>query len=238
MTLKRYSFIILIFILLINISGICYGNAAEPPSILIIVPNAPDDLEIGIGTDNTYVKAKKIDKLVEKHYIFYSREMEKASNNTINVKTNTDSYELDFENPSRIYQNIYTLNLKSKTLLSGKSTLRSITLVSLRIIFTLIIEGIVFYLFGFRDKRSWKIFVLINLLTQGALNIWINGLFPMQSYLFIGLIAREILIVVVESITIVSRVKEHSKIRRFLFVVLANFLSLVLGGYILTVLPY
>ena len=238
MTLKRRLYIILIFILLINISGICYGNSAEPPSILIIVPNAPGDLEISIGTDNTYTKAKEIDKLVEKHYIFYSREMEGASNNTINVKTNGDSYELDFENPASRYQNIYTLNLKSKTLSLGKSTLRSIVLVSLRIIITLIIEGIVFYLFGFRDRRSWKIFILINLLTQGALNIWINGLFPMQSYLFIGLIALEILIVIVESITLVSRVQEHNKIRRFLFVLSANFLSLVVGGYILTVLPY
>jgi hypothetical protein len=32
--------------------------------------------------------------------------------------------------------------------------------------------------------------------------------------------------------------KEHKKLRRFLFVITANFISLVAGGYILTVLPF
>ena len=238
MFLKRCLYVALVFILLMNIPSIGYGNAAEPPSILIIVPNAPDDLEISIGTDHTYTKAREIDKLIEKYYVFYSREIEKASNYTIKVKTNTISYEIDFENPLNKYQNIYTLNLESKTLSLGKSTLRSIILVSMRIILTLIIEGIIFYLFGFRDKGSWKIFLIINIITQGALNIWINGLFPMQTYLFIGLIAIEILILIVEGIAIITGIKEHKKIRKMLFVLSANFLSLVVGGYFLTILPF
>ena len=115
---------------------------------------------------------------------------------------------------------------------------RSITLVSMRIIITLLIEGMVFWLFGFRDRRSWRIFLIINIITQGALNIWINGLFPIQSYLFIGLIALEILILIVEGIVIISGIKEYKKLRKFLFVVSANFLSLVAGGYLLTILPF
>ena len=93
-------------------------------------------------------------------------------------------------------------------------------------------------LFRSREKRSWQIFLIINLITQGALNIWINGLFPMQSYLFIGLLFLEILILIVESIVVLSSIKEYRKGRKFLFVITANFLSLVAGGYILTILPF
>lgn len=235
---RRLSIILILFILLMNITGVSYGNAAEPPSIMIIVPNAPEGLEISIGEDHTYTKAKVIDKLLEKYYIFYSREIDEASDYTLDVKTKDLSYEVEFEKPLHTYQNIYTLNLESKTLIPGKLMSRSITLVSMRIIITLLIEGMVFWLFGFRDRRSWRIFLIINIITQGALNIWINGLFPIQSYLFIGLIALEILILIVEGIVIISGIKEYKKLRKFLFVVSANFLSLVVGGYLLTILPF
>lgn len=235
---RHVSVILLIIILLMNISNISHGNAAEPPSIMIIVPNPPDDLEISIGQGSTYTRAKEVDKVIEKYYIFYSREIERASDATISIKIKDLSFDIALEEPTTRYQNIYTLNMDSRSLSPGKSSSRSIILVSMRLIITLIIEGIVFFLFGFREKRSWIIFILINLITQGALNIWINGLFPIQAYLLIGLIFLEILILIVESIVILSRLKEHKKARRLLFVLSANLLSLVVGGYILTVLPF
>lgn len=238
MHLKRCLFVILItFVMLMGITKASYGNSAEPPSIMIIVPNAPKDLEIGIGKDNPFTKGKEIDKVLEKYYVFYYREIKEASKCTLNVKTDNLTYEISFNKPINRYQNIYTLNLGSQTLTPGKSISRSITLVSLRVILTLIIEGVVFYLFGFRERRSWLIFLIINLITQGALNIWINGLFPIETYLFFGLIAIEILIVIVEAIVISSIIKEHRK-SKLLFVISANFLSLVAGGYILAVLPF
>ena len=239
MSRKRRFFVIFILLILsLNIANTSYGNAAEPPSIMIIVANAPDDLEISIGKNDSYTDAKVIDKVFEKYYYFYYRDTKESSSYALNIKTNNLEYEVDFEKPIYSYQNIYTLNLDSQTLSPGKSMSRSITLVSMRIVTTLIIEGIVFWLFGFREKRSWKIFLIINLITQGALNIWINGLFPMQSYLFIGLLFLEILILIVESIVVLSSIKEYRKGRKFLFVITSNLLSLVAGGYILTILPF
>lgn len=235
---KSLSIILLLLVLLMNIGIISYGNAAEPPSIMIIVSNPPEDLKVSIGEDHNYSEAKVIDKVIEKYYIYYSRETENITDYTINVETDNLLYKVDFEKPAYSYQNIYTLDLQSQTLTPGKSLSRSILLVSMRIIITLIIEGMVFYLFGFRDKRSWTIFIIINLITQGALNIWINGLFPIQSYMFIGLTFLEILILIVEGIVISSFVKEHRKTRRLYFVISANILSLVVGGYILTILPF
>lgn len=238
MLLKRCLFLILItFVMLMSIPKVSYGNSTEPPSIMIIVPNAPKDLEISIGKDNSFTEGKEIDKVLEKYYVFYSREIKVASKCTLNVKTDNLTYEINFKKPSQTYQNIYTLNLESQTLTPGKSIGRSITLVTMRVTLTLLIEGVVFYLFGFRERRSWLIFLIINLITQGALNIWINGLFPIESYLFFGLMAIEILIVIVEAIVILSSIKEHRK-SKVLFVISANFLSLVAGGYILAALPF
>ncbi len=54
--------LILSIIMLMTSFDPCYGNSAEPPSILIIVPGAPEGLEISIDSDNTSVKASMRDK--------------------------------------------------------------------------------------------------------------------------------------------------------------------------------
>ena len=66
-------YIIVIFTILISwgIRFVCYANAAEPPSIIIIVPNAPDDLKISIETDGKSYDGRVHDKVIEKYYTFY-----------------------------------------------------------------------------------------------------------------------------------------------------------------------
>jgi len=114
---------------------------------------------------------------------------------------------------------------------------RSILLVSLRVILTLIIEAIVFWLFVFRKKNSWLAFLIINLITQGALNIWLNSSVPLASYLVFSLIFAEFFVFIAEIVLFLTLIKEHSRRRTVLYVIAANFLSLFAGGYIITVLP-
>lgn len=214
----------------------CYGNSAEPPSILIIVPNAPDDLEISISAGDTFIKANKTDKVIEKYYTFYSRDLRTTTDYTFKISTGGTSYNISIEEPLTKYNNIYTLNLKSQTLTPGKLLSRSILLVSMRIILTLIIEAIVFWLFGFRSKRSWIAFLVINLITQGTLNIFINGSSPLQGYIIFGLVFAEIFIIIFELIAFLAAIKEY-RWRTVFHVIIANLLSLFAGGYIITVLP-
>jgi len=215
----------------------CYGNSAEPPSILIIVPNAPEELEISIGSGDTNIKANKTNKIIERFYTFYSEDLRMAKDYTIKISTGESSYEILLEEPLKSYNNIFTLDLKNQTLTPGKSLSRSILLVSLRVILTLIIEAIVFWLFGFRSKKSWIAFLIINLVTQGALNIWLNGFVPLGSYLVLALIFGEILVLIAEMIAFLSLVKEHRRMRTIFYVITANLLSLYVGGYIITILP-
>lgn len=236
---KIFSIAIIFTILLICIAMIqpCYANSAEPPSIIIIVSNAPDDLEINIVSDDVIHKARKINKVVETYYTFYSGEMKNLNDYIFSVSTNNESYEIKLDKPLQNYNNIYTLDLKSHTLTNGKLLSRSIYLVSMRVLLTLAIEGLIFLLFGFKRKNSWAIFLIINLITQGALNIWINSFTPTQGYIIFGLIFGEIFILIAEIIAFLMFVKEHNSLRKVLYIFTANFISLIAGGYIITILP-
>lgn len=215
----------------------CLANSAEPPSIIIIVSNAPDDLEINIASKTEIYKGRKINKLIETYYTFYSREMQDLNDYTLIVSTDNESYEIKLDKPIEKYNNIFTLDSKSHTLAEGKLLSRSIFLVSMRIVLTLVIEGIIFWIFGFKKKNSWVAFLIINLITQGALNIWINGVIPTQGYIIFGLIFGEIFIFIAEIIAFSIFVKEHNRLRKVLYVLIANFISLIAGGYIITILP-
>lgn len=239
---KHSLFIILLLTLTtLVVTTVCYANAAEPPSILIIVPNAPDDLEISIASGDknspTYSKARKTDKVLESYYTFYHEDLKTIDDYTLKITTTKSTYELTLERPLKMYNSIFTLNLENRTFTTGKLLSRSIFLISVRIILTLIIESLVFYLFMFRQSNSWLCFFIINLLTQGGLNIRLNTASPLASYLIIGLMFAEVVVFIVESIAFLTLLKEHSKLRIFLYVLTSNLLSLILGGYLITLMP-
>ncbi|SKC82187.1 hypothetical protein [Maledivibacter halophilus] len=236
---KRKILFAVILLILMSIVAplICYGNSAEPPSILIIVPNAPDNLEISIESDNEYKKAGKSNKANETYYTFYLRDLKNTKEYNLKISTGSNTFEILLDQPLKTYRNIFTLDLKNQRLIPGKSLSRSIVLLSSRVILTLIIEALIFFVFGYRQKRSWYIFLIINLLTQGVLNIWLNGFFPLDSYIILALIFGEIFVFIVESLAFLTFIKEHSRLRTILYVLLANILSLIAGGYIITIMP-
>jgi len=234
MKIALLSIFILIVISCVNVP-VSYANAAEPPSILIIVPNAPKDLEISIGPDK--IKARRIDKVIESYFTFYRYDLQ-SSDYTVTVTTSGNSFEITMDTPPRSYNNIYTLDLNNKIMTPGKSLSRSISLPSLRIILTLVIEAIIFYLFGYRKKKSWLVFLSVNLCTLGVLNIILNvNSNPLNSYIVFTLIFLEIVVFIIEMIMFLVFVKEHGRSLAFLYVIVANVASLFAGGYLITHLP-
>jgi len=233
--IKLASAIIIVFVFIFNFT--CYANSAEPPSIIIIVPNAQDNLKISISSENNIYEARESNKLIERYYAFYLNQMKKSNDSKLVVENGDETFKINLDKNLRNYNNIFTLDLKNHTITNGKLKLRSAFLVLMRIILTLVIEGAIFWVFRFKDKRSWIAFLLINLVTQGILNIWINGFMPIQSYVIFSLIFGEILVFVAEIIAFLILCKEHSKFRKVLYVLVANFISLIAGGYIITILP-
>jgi hypothetical protein len=231
---KRSLLLILVLVLAVCINPpACNANAAAPPSILIIVSHAPDDLDISIEPGG--IQAHRTDKVLESYFAFYSYDL-KSADYHLKITTGGSSFDVALNAPLK-FNNIFTLDLKNQTLAPGKSFTRSFNLTSLRIILTLIIEALVFFLFGYRKKSSWLIFLTVNLVTQGALNIWLSlSTTPLQSYLIFSLVFGEILVFIVEIAAFLIFIREKRSLVS-LFVIVANAASLFLGGFLITLLP-
>ncbi|MDD5189676.1 MAG: hypothetical protein PHE50_01385 [Dehalococcoidales bacterium] len=234
--LKPTLLLTLIVLLSLSLSPLfCYANSAEPPAAVIIVPNAPDDLEISLGPEN--IEGTRIDKAFESYYVFYTNPF-KPAGNTFQVTTGGKTFYVTPDTRLRNYNSIYKLDLKRQTLTNGESISRSITLVSVRIILTLLIEGFLFFLFRYRTKRSWLVFLFVNLITQGFLNIWLDSTnTPIGYGATILLIFGEFIVFILEMITFLIFVNERHRLVTALYVILANILSLIAGGYLITRLP-
>ncbi len=232
-------FFILGLLLFMNVSQFAMGNSAEPPSLVILVNNPPKDLRITLVSSENKPEAK-INKVAwEGYYVFYSRDLRTSSDYTFQVTANGKSFLCNLGSSLHGYNNVYTLDISKQQMTPGKYPFRSVLLVSLRVLITLVLEGLIFWILGFREKRSWIVFLIINLITQGALNIWLNiEAAPMpSSYLIFGLIFAEFFVFLTEMIAFPIFIDEYKKGHIILSTFFANFISLIVGGYIITLLP-
>ena len=97
---------------------------------------------------------------------------------------------------------------------------------------TLIIEGILLWLFGFRARRDWLVFLIVNLVTQAGLHLWIaTDLVSIgdSALQYLVLLVAEVPILLVELAAYVFLLKEHSRLRRAAYAACANIASYALG---------
>ncbi|MBL4937001.1 hypothetical protein JK636_14700 [Clostridium sp. YIM B02515] len=217
---------------------IVLANSAQPPSLVILVNNPPEDLSIVLVSNGSQPKARVRRVAWEGYYAFYTSDMQVTSQYTLKVTTNGESFDCTIGTPLQHYNNVFTLNLSNRELRSGTYPFRRALLVTIRLLLTLLLEGIIFWLFNYRQKRSWIIFFYVNIVTQGVLNIWLNSGGPlMPSYLIFSLILGEFFVFMAEMIAFPILVKEHGQSRSLIYAFVANFISLIAGGYIISVLP-
>jgi hypothetical protein len=199
-----------------------------------VIPNAPDDLEISLVVDDEVIEPIVSSKLFEKRYLFYAHNLKSVNNYDLKINNKTVKINSRLET----YNNLFYYDLEDQTLTPGKSFSRTIIYTALRILLTIAIEALIFYLFGFRDKNSWIIFIVINLITQGALNIWLNSFSSVTGYIIFSLIFGEIFVFIFEEIAMLKLIKEQRKLVTFIYVLIANFCSLYFGGYLLQYIPF
>lgn len=224
------------FMILIPIST--YANSAEPPSLIILINNPPDNLSIVMISNENKPIAKVRRVAWEGYYVFYLSDMQVNGKYKFKVTSDDESFECTIDEPLGRYNEVFTLDMFTHELTPGEYPFRSILLVTIRLLFTLLIEGIVFWLFGFRRKRSWIVFLVINLITQGILNIWLNSESSlMQSYLIINLVFGEFFVFLSEMIVFPILINEHKKKVIIIFAFVTNVISLIVGGYLISLLP-
>jgi hypothetical protein len=238
-TNKGFLLVIFISILMaFALPATASANSAEPPSLIIIVINPPDNLSIESVSTNNHEVATVERVAWEGYYIFYWLDMKVGDVYTFNVTTNGESFECTLSEPVNSYNNVYTLDLSTRELTPGKYPLRSVLLVPIRVLLTLLLEGIIFWLFGFRQKRSWLVFFIVNLITQGVLNIGLNIISsPLDEGLICVLIFGEIFVFIAEIVTFSKYIKEQINSRILIYVIVANLVSLLAGGLLISILP-
>jgi len=226
--------LILPVVLFISYPVACYANSPPPPVISIIVSHAPEGLELSIGSE----KARRIDRIFESYFTFYLNFTNIGD--TLTVTEGDNNFEVALP---KIYQynSVFRLDLGSRSLTTGISSWRPYEFASMTLVLTLVVEGVIFFMFGYRKRISWIVFLVTNIVTQGLLYVWLNkAYYPLlNSYSFpvyLSLVLGEILVFIVEIIVFLIIIKERPRAVTLSYVVLANLASLFLGGFLINIL--
>ncbi len=239
---KKYLTLILSIIMIIMSSVVAFANSAEPPVLTIIINSPPEDIKLSVQSSSgeSFLLEPTIVSW-EYTYHLFSYDLERANMNLSDLIINVESSSINNNAPLPMdafnqYNGRMTLDIETMTFTDSTTLLREVLLISLRLSLTLIIEGAIFYIFLYRNKKSWITFLIINLITQGGLNILLS--MTISSYAWILLLFfAEFIIVIAELVLFYIFLKEHGKVRPFFYVITANFLSLVAGIYTLALLP-
>ena len=108
----------------------------------------------------------------------------------------------------------------------------------IRVIITLSVELGLLYLFKYRKKDSFIKVGITNIITQLGLSILTISAYLMGGpFMFIlAIIFLEFIVLVVEIVTYLLIIKEHTNPRIVIYTAIANFLSLALGAFITTLI--
>ena len=101
---------------------------------------------------------------------------------------------------------------------------------------TLLIEGLLLFAFGYRSKRSWLVFLLVNLVTQGGFAIYLavtvlnHGV---SGWSLIFYIPIEVIITLIELLLYRRLLTEKNKARAAVYAIAANLCSAVFGLWLI-----
>lgn len=221
------------------------ANSAEPPMVWILIPGTYEHVDGVLVVDSIVIKGWANENKTETYIRFYygsipdfNRQKEiDGSDATFFITLDNKQYMIQTDIRGSGYNDLYTFDVNNLQLIKGKTFARDATLVSLRLFSTLILEGLVFFIMGYRAKRTWMLFLLINLITQGCLNILLNSDRPENVYMLFVLMIAEAVIIVVEEAVLLFTVNEGKALKLFFTILLANLLSLFLGGWFILNLP-
>lgn len=232
---------VITFIFIIFIQVCCpypsEANSAEPPSLIILVDDPFRTMTMTLYDDTRVIQPSVYETLWERKFSFHQLYRSKQQQFTLSIKTPEKSYTLQIPRLTQRYRTLYKFNPGSGELEKDLPIWRNGVLTAIRLTSTLLIEGAVFYFLGFRNKNSWMMFLLINLVTQGALNLWLNSLGYMEGYLILALVFGELFVFGTEVLAYAIYIEEKSVLRRVGAALLVNAVSLVLGGYLILNLP-
>ena len=238
------------------------ANSAEPPCLTIVVVSAPDDLELSLvdesGAEAYQLRKRQSVRGWETYFRFtYSHvtipgkesEADDVDLSKLRLAVTADGNTTYLDLPDQTfahYNNVLLLDLSELKqfpdafpsqymLRSDLYAGRMVLIIGMRVILTLLIEGILFWAFGYKEKHSWGVFLCFNAMTQLVLNLLLGGA-SMDSYVLFGYYLIEAGIVVFEALAYWNTLKENRG-RSIPYALCANAASLVIGALMIENLP-
>ena len=227
------------------------ANSAEPPCLTIVVVSAPDDLELSLvdesGAEAYQLRKRQSVRGWETYFRFtYSHVTipgEESGADDVDlsklrlaVTTGGNTTYLDLPDQTfDHYNNVLQFDCSDMTLQTDLYAGRMVMIIGMRVILTLLIEGILFWAFGYKEKHSWGVFLCFNAMTQLVLNLILGGA-TMDSYILFGYYLLEAAIVVFEALAYWNTLKEKRG-RSIPYALCANAASLVIGALMIENLP-
>lgn len=229
---KKLAAVFLVLLILLSALP-ALANSSMPPTLTVRVQDEPADLALwleGAEGSEGAVRGEKIKGV----YRFYSLDPDKELS-ALRVKTGGKEYSFDVT--SEMFKNGARLSFSS-----GEPKLTAMpdkTLISvlLNVLLTLAIEFAVLLLFGYRKGRTFLIFLITNLITQAAFNLFLYSdalasVIPFFIHSLFALIIAEILVILIEGAVYCLTFREHSRGRAWGYAVAANAASALLGTLI------
>ena len=137
----------------------------------------------------------------------------------------------------RGFNEVLTLHYRTGELCYGLPAWRAPLLIGIRLAAVLLIEGLFFYLKGFRDRKSWLLFTLINVLIHGGLNIYCSGWINVNPDMYAVFFIVVFISFLVEIAGFLLLVDEYGSDRLIGFLVPANLCSYAATLLMMNVLP-
>lgn len=250
-------------VLAVVVSLPVYANAEAGPDFTVLITGAPEDLTVSLVTpDGVSAELRPLRRGWESCFRLYYYELFEAMNGdarysyeaiAVMEKTAAKSslhlvsaeegidctVPMPAENQMR-YNHLSVMKMADKTAVPGSSSYmvwRNVLLVALRVSVTLVTEGVIFFLMNYRTRRSWIVFIIVNLVTQIFLNVTITGNYLAAGYWELGFFILEGLIFLIEAVLFAVLLREHRRFRGFVTAILANAVSLACGWALLANLP-
>lgn len=220
------------------------ANSTLPPDIEIIVMNAPEDLTLTLifSEGESEELRWKRDELKTVYY-YFNHDLKIESYDNTKLRVTSKDYNFIFDVPSDTfvkYNNRLVLDLYEQSLKLQDRSIYMYLVILMRVILTLIIEGSLFCIYGYRQFKSWLIFLFTNLFTQGVLNYLFTVMVvppDTRGYFSTLYVLVELFVIVFECLIFSFLVNGHSRKRGFKFAFYANLISLILGGVLIAMIP-
>ena len=251
--MKHRSFLMFVLMLCLTVllALPVFANAAEPPCLTIVVVGAPEDLDVSLvdeeGTEAFQLRKWKFVRGWETCFRFtYSHVTLPGMTDALDgfdlsalrlaVTANGETTVLALPDDTfSVYRNVLQLDVSDLSLQTDLYPWRMVLSIGLRVLMTFVVEGAIFFLFGYRKRHSWGVFLCFNVMTQLGLNLLLGGA-SMDSYVLFGYYLLEVLILLFEMPAFYNTLEEKRG-RSIVYAACANLASLMIGAWMIEHLP-